>query len=354
MLRTSFLVFATAWALGCNASPSGTPTHDAAPEVAAREPDPALKIPLARTITSTALSAPVDVIRDQWGTPHIYGATLPDVSYAEGYMMASDRMLEMDFGRAEAEGKLASLGGGFDASLLQDDIQMRMHHLESTAQTAFSQLKASSDPNDKNIAQSLTSFAAGVNQWLADVKSGAVIFPKAIEATYPPKDALPWTEVDSIALSYLQAFELAFDADTELTLTQIDAQGAAIFDDSTDKTLAARKGIAQDFEILSPFDATYTLPSGWTGFNGDTSTALRKDKKARARMLAVLDQDRRTMRGVGNDHMLHPSRGSNNFIIGPKLSQTGHVLVANDTHLSLSNPPIFYLVHIVVTGSAPL
>jgi penicillin G amidase len=353
MLRTSFSVFAAAMALGCNSSPSGTPTHDAAPE-AAKVPDPALAIPLSRTITSSALSAPVDVIRDQWGIPHIYGSTLPDVSYAEGYMMASDRMVEMDLGRAEAEGKLAAFGGGFDSSLLQSDIQMRMHHLESTAETAFSQLKASSDPNDKNIAQALTSFAAGVNQWISDVQSRVVPFPSAVATTYPPRYIKTWSEVDSIALSYLQAFELAFDADTELTLTQIDAEGAAVFDDATDPTLLARKGIAADFEILSPFDATYTLPSGWTGFNGDTSTALRKDKKARAKMLALLDQDRRTMRGVGNDHMLHPSRGSNNFIIGPKLSDTGRVLVANDTHLSLSNPPVFYLVHLVVTGASPV
>src|SRR6202030_2024251 len=149
-------------------------------------------------------------------------------AYAQGYMMASDRMVEMDLGRMSAEGKLAGFGGGFDASLLQSDIQMRMHHLESTAKAAFSQLQASSDPKDKELVQTLTSFAAGVNQWLSDVKSKIVTFPFQVAFTSPPQDALPWTEVDSLALANFQAFELAFDADTELTLTQIDAQGAAV------------------------------------------------------------------------------------------------------------------------------
>jgi penicillin G amidase len=345
--RTSLLVLVTL-SLGCNSQSPVMPTHDAAPEAA--PVDPALQIPIARSITSSALSAPVDVIRDQWGIPHIYGTTLPDVAFAEGYMMASDRMVEMDFGRAEAEGKLAAIGGGAEPSLLQMDIQMRMHHLESTAQLAYAELQASSDPNDKNIVQTLTSFSAGVNQWLADLRSGKVKFPILLELTYQPTYAPPWTPVDSIALAYLQAFQLAFDADTEIALTQIDAAGASVFDDSTNPTYAARKGIAKDLEILSPFDPTYTLPSGWTGFNGDNSMASKKDPKSRKNWLALLDRDRRRMRDVGNDHMLHPSRGSNNFIIGPKLSSTGHVLVANDTHLSLMNPPIFYLVQLVATG----
>jgi penicillin amidase len=343
-------------ACSSNSTVPVTPSNDAGTSDAADAqgpaPDPAQQIPLTRTITAPGLSAPVDVVRDQWGIPHIYGTTLPDVAYAEGYTMASDRMVEMDLGRAQAEGTLAAFLGEIAPSLLQADIQMRLHHMKETAQTAFTQLEASSDPNDKNIVQALTMFAGGVNAWLADVKSGKVTFPPEVMKGYRPQSTNPWTEVDSIALSYLQAFELAFDADTEMTLTQIDAQGAAIFDDATDPALKARKGIAKDFELYQPFDPTFTLPSGWTGFNGDNSTALYKNKQERKKLLTLLEQTRRMVQGVGDDHRVHESRGSNNFIIGPKLSQTGNVLVANDTHLSLSNPPIFYLVHLVVSDKA--
>ena len=56
------------------------------------------------------------------------------------------------------------------------------------------------------------------------------------------------------------------------------------------------------------------------------------------------------MRGIGNDRMVYPMRGSNNFILGPNLTADGNVIIGNDTHLSLSNPPIFYLVQLVATG----
>ncbi len=354
MTRTRLIALASVL-VGCSSSSTSVTPQDAghdADAAPAPPPDPATVVPVARTIKSSSLSGPVDLVRDEWGIPHIYGASMPDVAFAEGYIMANDRIVEMDFGRASAEGTLGALAGSFDAALLQSDYQMRMHHLKSTAEQAWNELKASKDPKDEELAHTLTSFAAGVNQWFADVKAGTVKFPAEEGMTYEPGRAVPWTEVDSIALSYLQAFELAFDADTELMLSELDVQGAMVFDDSSDPVLSARKGIAKDLQILSPFDPTYTLPTGWTGFNGDNSMALTRDKKARRRLAAVLDEDRRRMRNVGNDHLLHPSRGSNNFIIGPSLSQSGHVLVANDTHLMLSNPPVFYLVHLSASGGA--
>jgi penicillin G amidase len=346
MLLRRLLALSVLGVAACNSSPptSTPPPKDAAPEAA---PDPALQIPVTQTITSSVLSAPVNVVRDQWGIPHIYGSTLPDVAFAEGYLVANDRMVELDLVRAQAEGTLAAFLGLIDASLVQVDIQVRMHHLESTAQAAFSELQASTDPKDKNIVQTLTKFAAGVNAWLADVKSGKVTPSAVVDKTYNPTSAAPWTEVDSLTIANYQAFELAFDAATEMTLTEIDAQGAAVFDESTEPALKALTGIAKDFEILNPFDATFTLPSGWTGFNGDNSQALYKNKKERKRLLSLLERDRKLARGMGNDHALTPSRGSNNFIIGPELSQTGRVLVGNDPHLSLTNPPIMWLVHLV-------
>ncbi len=335
-MRSSFaLVFAGLAVASCKSSSSGP----SAPAVEA--------IPQTDTVKSSQLSAPVDVVRDQYGIPHIYGSSFDDVAFAEGYMMAWDRMVEMDFGRKQAEGKLAEFGGDLSPSLIDADIGMRAHHLTQTAQAAFTQLQMSSDPTDQAIVKALGKFAAGVNAFLADAQAGTRKLPSSVQGIFDVMTAAPWTEVDSIALSFLQAFQLAFDADSEITMTAIDTAGATVFGQPTDP----RYHIEQDLEILSPLDPTYTLPSGWTGMNGDTSTALRgKTRAERKKYLALLQQEIKTVRGMGNDHILHPSRGSNNWIIGPGLSATNHTLVANDTHLGLTNPPIFYLVHLVVTG----
>jgi penicillin amidase len=345
-------------------------------------------LPLTETLSAPSLSAPVTVVRDQYGIPHIYGETLADVTYAEGYISASDRLVEMDLARHQAEGTLTELLGGLSPSVLQMDIGMRMHHLVTTAQASWTQLQASTDPNDIALAASITAYAAGINAYVADVGSGKVTFPTI---GYTPASFTPWTEVDSIALGFFQAFELVFDADTEISFTQLQAAEAANFDSSTNPDLTARKGIADDFEVFYPQDPTFTLPSGWTGFNGDTSEAkaapprhkaagkaaparseLASGKDGRQKggarkagaavtpgkargpspreMLALLESGAKTMHGIGNDLMAYQRRGSNNFILGPALTADGHVIIGNDTHLSLSNPPIFYLVQLVATG----
>src|SRR5262249_50523137 len=95
---------------------------------------------------------------------------------------------------------------------------------------------------------------------------------------------------------------------------------------------------------------TYTLPSGWTGMNPmDKSRASLDPDEARA-LLPILADARRAVAGMGHDHQTHPSDGSNNWVVGPSLSATGHVMVANDTHLSLQNPPIVSFQHLKAAG----
>ena len=209
-------------------------------------------IPVTQTLTAPVLSAPVDVVRDAYGIPHIYGATLPDVAYAEGYIMAADRFMEMDLGRREGAGTLTEIVGGLDAAVLATDIGMRMHHLTATATTTWQQLQASTDPKDKTLVQAITLYADGVNAWEADLAAGKGSLPMEVAGLYGPKAITPWSPIDSFVLSYLQAFQLVFDSDTEITFTQILAAGKSIFDTSMNPDLAARKGIGKDFEILTP------------------------------------------------------------------------------------------------------
>jgi penicillin amidase len=333
-------------------------------------------IPVTQKLTASMLSAPVNVVRDQYGIPHIYGQDLADVAYAEGYVMASDRLVEMDLGRREAEGTLTELVGTLDPSILATDIGMRMQNIKGTATTTWMELQASTAPRDQAIAKAVTYYAAGINAFVADLNAGKAP-PLPPGSIYSSANFTPWTEVDSFALAYLQAFELVYDSDTEILYTEMQTAEKASFDGSSNPALAARAGIAKDFEILTPQDPTFILPSGWTGFGGDTSEAraprpVKKAKKPLGKtsksalaslpkapseraaetkeMLALLQGSAKTVRGLGVDRSVYQTRGSNNFILGPSLTADNHVIIGNDTHLSLSNPPIFYLVQIVATG----
>jgi penicillin G amidase len=388
--RTLALLTALAsCAVACSSSPAA-PTSTA-PAEAGQSPDAGLSphdgapasdvtdasldaIPVTQTLTASVLSAPVEVVRDAYGIPHIYGQTLADVGYAEGYVMAEDRLIEMDLGRRLGEGTLSALVGSLDPSILATDIAMRMQNMTATATTTWQDLMASTAPRDQALVQTVQNFAAGINAFVADANAGKATLPPTSQTFYSAQNFTAWTPTDSIVLAYLQAFELVYDSDTEITFTQIQTAATAIFDNSTNPTYAARKGIGKDLEILTPQDPTFNLP-GWTGFNGDTSEAKsgRVSKRSAAKghktaapdhalaraprltkavdgALALLERDAKTMRGIGNDRMVYPIRGSNNFILGPSLTADHHVVIGNDTHLALNNPPDFYLVQLVASG----
>src|SRR5438552_12937829 len=94
-----------------------------------RGPTPVEEVSLGATLENPALSAPVDLVRDEWGIPHIYGWNIADVAFAQGYVMAQDRMVLMDLARHQADGTLTELVGELSPTVIDGDIAMRAHHL---------------------------------------------------------------------------------------------------------------------------------------------------------------------------------------------------------------------------------
>ncbi|HEY7955637.1 MAG TPA: penicillin acylase family protein, partial [Polyangia bacterium] len=138
---------------------------------------PVASIPETDHVENPALSGPVDVVRDEQGIPHIYAGSIEDASFVEGYLMGEDRLVEADLARHSAEGTLAEIGGDLSPSLIDSDILMRMHHMKKTAEDEFTALKASTDPSAQLLVRSLGKFAAGMNAYVADLKSGRYTLP---------------------------------------------------------------------------------------------------------------------------------------------------------------------------------
>ena len=185
-----------------------------------------------------------------------------------------------------------------------------------------------------------------MNAYVADVVAGKYPAPKAgLEGTiYNPKAAKPWAESDSLMLGQLESYDLAYDSDAEITSSMIDQAVAAKWGSDP-----LRQNLNLDLQLTSPQDMTTTI-SGWTGADGTRASGPGAGHvKADPELMKLLKADRKVVTGMGDDHNLYPERGSNNWIIGPSLSKTGNVLVANDTHLGLTNPSTFYIVHLNAT-----
>jgi penicillin G amidase len=314
-------------------------------------------VPLQTTVTSSTLTAPVDVVRDQYGVPHIYAQSLGDMGYAEGYMQAMDRLFEIDLLRHAADGSLASI---FGPGSLGDDLRMRAWHLRAQAKNGWEAFQASLDPQDQAIVTLLQQYANGVNGYVADLKAGLYTLPPELSVLYSPASFQTWLPEDCLLGGEFLAFQLAFDPYSEIARSQMEAQAQLTYGPlSSNPAYKVRTGIDQDLQILTPFDPTYTLasssPPAWTGFNGDSSTASRKvnrNRKHLSELASLYRRDLKALQGIGLDHQHNSSIGSNNWVVSPSLSQNGHVLVANDTHLGLQNPPVWYMVHLVNSGSS--
>jgi penicillin amidase len=319
-------------------------------------------------MTAPGLSGPVNVVRDEWGVPHIYGQSLPDVAYAQGFMTASDRIVQMELYRHQADGSLSLVVGGLRPAALDDDIRMRVHHLRATANAQLELLRASSDATDQEIVRTLTSYAAGVNAYLAELQAGRAALPAEIAALYNPSNIRPWTEADSLVIGELLSFSLAFNGDAEIDYTRIHDRAEQVYPQND-----PRNGIDRDLLLFAPVDRTYTL-QGWPGLGQGVRPATsqktariapqavrtagqagsRLTAQDRARRQAVLAAAADNLRGIGNLLTQNIEFGSNDWVVGPSLSSTGNALLANDPHLSLGNPSTFYMVHLVVSGSRPL
>lgn len=300
-------------------------------------------VPQTSTIAAPTLSAPVQLVRDEWGNPHIYGQTVADVAYVQGYVTAQDRIIQLEFERHFAAGRISELAGSLGGSAaINTDIGMRMHHMERDATTEWNALQAATDDESKAAVGLLNAYAAGVNAFVADMIAGTYPAPTAgsLALIYKPSAAKPWTPVDSLMLGQLESYDLAYDSDAEITSSLIDAQVAAVYGSDS-----LRKDLNKDLQILAPQDPTTTI-SGWTGQDGTRASGPGIHGKVDPGLVDLLRADQKVVEGMGDDHKFFPERGSNNWIVGPSLSKTGNVLVANDTHLGLTNPATFYLVHL--------
>jgi len=109
------------------------------------------------TLTVRGLRAPVEVIRDRWGVPHIYAQSMEDALFAQGLVHAQDRLWQMDVNRRAGRGRLS---GFFGKMTLDLDRFARTVGLARAAQAEL-------DAADPDSLALLDAFVAGVNAWIA-------------------------------------------------------------------------------------------------------------------------------------------------------------------------------------------
>ncbi|WP_339097572.1 penicillin acylase family protein [Deinococcus sp. VB343] len=264
--------------------------------------------------TGGTLGSEVKVTRDAWGVPHIRARTDEDAVFALGYVHWQDRAWQMDFQRRVAQGRLSEVLG--DATLNQDKF-LRTWGFQRAAQSALPALA----PRTRRL---IAAYTAGVN---AAMKSGKSALEFQI-LRYTPE---AWTDVDSVSWSKLMAFDLGGNYEQEVI-------GAAVVG------RLGQAGLAQVFPPY-PAGAPTVLSAEEIGVQREvagppTDTAAHLTDAT----LAALRANLRAAQALGMQAV--PGKGSNNWVVGGSRTSSGKPLLADDPHLALSSPMLWYLADI--------
>ena len=275
-------------------------------------------------LENAGLDGPVDIYRDANGIPHIYAETIHDLFLAQGYVHAQDRFWQMDFQRAIGHGRLAQLVG---ESVIDTDAFLRTLGWSRIADEEFATM-----PQDSRDA--LIAYADGVNAYMKERTSIRLGLEysvlKLTNASYKP---LPWEPADTLVWAKAMAWDLRSNIDVEISRAVI---SKAVGADRVD-----------DLFPVYPDDRPVIVPGG----GGTTATAGAREPVAAPTDLLAVVADRTGLL----DDLLGISGadiGSNNWVVSGALTETGSPILANDPHLEIRMPSIWYEIglHCVPVG----
>jgi penicillin amidase len=268
----------------------------------------------------------VEVFRDKWGVPQIYASNQHDLFMAQGYIHAQDRFWQMDFWRHIGSGRLAEM---FGKSQSNTDKFLRTLGWARVAQQELKQ----TDPNTIAILQA---YADGVNGYLRNRSGSALSLEytvlKLLNPNYQPE---PWQPLHTLTWVKSMAWDMNSSLETEIQRTILK------------KTLTP----FQENELFPPYPKNHpvivTQPNASIKANSTSLVShalvppLSQALQPIIGQLAALD----ALLGRSGDGI-----GSNSWVISGQRTATGKPILANDPHLGIQMPSIWYEVGLHCTS----
>ncbi len=270
---------------------------------------------VSKTLDLPGLKDEVRIYYDERLVPHIFASNDEDALFAQGYVVASQRLWQMEFMSRLAAGRLSEV---FGKATMNRDLLMRKYGLEYSAKKTVKGWSEYGPEADK-----ISRFNAGINHFIQEMDLAIDLALEYKLANYTPRR---WRDIDGALLSKYMSFTLArgnrdiFETNSrillgeelyaELYLTRNEKQVPVIREDVSEEYAAER---------VKPEDVDY------------------------------LDQP---LEGLDYKNFeFIEGAGSNNWAISGSKSSTAAPILANDPHLQLSLPSIWYEMHIVTPES---
>ncbi len=240
------------------------------------------------------LAAPVEVLRDRWDVPHVYAGSLEDLFLAQGFLVASERLFQIDFLLRAANGRLAGMIG--DLGLPSDRFARTVGWNRAGASIA-----ADWDEDSRRI---LAAYREGALGWLDAMAAPPVEYSVLGLAPSLPEDDASWA-----AGGVWMSWNLNGNWDEELLRAEI----------------AERLGPEAVRDLFPELPEDAGIPVA--GRRGPSALDLLEQATPKT-----------------------PGQGSNNWVVAGSRSATGEPLLANDPHLAVLTPSIWFEAHLSAPG----
>lgn len=240
------------------------------------------------------LNQDVLVTRDEDGVPHIEAMSDEDLYRAQGYIQAQDRLFQMDLARRQASGMLAEVVG---AAAVDRDKFFRTFSLRHAAELSW-------DAYNAETKKVLEWYAEGVNAYIKEV-AGTSKLPYEFKLLgYQPE---PWTAIDSLTIGKFMAYDLGGNWNL----------------------LAFRHWALQNLTEEQVAELVVDYP-----------------ENARSVIEANIENPVKVADAFQPEFIPNEFNGSNNWVISGEKSESGAPLLADDPHLGLNTPSLWYQMHL--------
>jgi penicillin G amidase len=240
------------------------------------------------------LTSEVNVYRDNNGVPHIEADSMKDLFMAQGYVTAQDRLFQMDLSRRQASGMLSEVIG---EKTLDRDRFFRTLGLRRAAVASYEEYS-------DDTKQYLQWYADGVNAYIKEAMNENMLPVEFFLIGYEPKK---WTPIDSLVIGKYMAFDLGGHWEGQ----------------------AFRYYLMENFTKEKALDLFPGYPDGAPAILEDIKSSGIDFEKSFADAV------------IPNYH-----NGSNNWVVSGTKTASGKPMLANDPHLQLGTPSIWYQTHL--------
>ena len=282
----------------------------------------------------------VNVLRDAKGVPHIRAQSREDLFVAQGYVMAQDRLWQMDLVRRAAGGRLSEVLG---AAALEIDRSFRRLGLAEAADREISLV-------DADERAELEAFARGINRYVSEKH------PLPVEFTILRYQPEPWRPADSLLVIGYMYQSLTSSWRWDLNRLEVSAKigkerASFLYDPTSpyDHPIVGAQTAAPT-KVMPPAPKNSPNPIGDSApelFNAaisDPAPSQATDDSSSA----LWSFAQNTL--FQFDEQVRAAFGSNNWVVDGSHTASGKPLLANDTHLPLSTPSIWYIVELSAPG----